>query len=198
MLIVGLTGGISSGKSTVASLFKERGIVVLDSDEIVKELQKPNSELLLQISETFGPHLIDQAGNLNRKALGNLIFHDEEAKEKLNQLIHPRVKEKLEEGIRYAKQNDEELIILDIPLLYESQFDSLVDLTIVVYVPKGIQITRLMQRDEIDENYALSKIKSQLSLEEKKEKADLIIDNSGTFEQLKLRFEEILNELKKH
>jgi len=190
MHIIGLTGGISSGKSTVINWFQQDGIPVLDADRIVRDLQQAGSPLLDQIAKDFGDQMLLPDGNLNREALGKLIFNDESAKEKLNQLIHPFVKDKLLKGISEAK--GEPLMVLDVPLLYESGFDELVDEVVVVYVPKATQLERLMERDGIDEDYALAKIHSQGSLDEKRERADYVLDNSGTLDNLRAQYEEFM------
>jgi len=197
MLVVGLTGGISSGKSMVSTWFCERNITVLDSDKIVKELQSPHSELLMKMGQVFGAQIFLEDGSLNRKLLAKLIFHDQRAKQQLNDLIHPKVKERLLQGIEQAKRLGKKMIVLDIPLLYESQFESLIDICIVVYVSKDIQIKRLMKRDQISKNYALAKIKAQLPLDEKKERADIILNNNGSLDQLKSQFNTVLIELEK-
>ncbi|MGL4336553.1 MAG: dephospho-CoA kinase [Turicibacter sp.] len=189
MLIVGLTGGISSGKSTVSHWFVEKGITVLDADAIVKDLQAPHSVLLGQLADAFGSQILNTDGSLNRSELGKLIFTNEGAKEKINEIIHPLVKAVLLQGINKAKQAGESFIILDVPLLYESGFDELVDLTVVVYVQRDTQIERLMNRDQIDKGYATQKVESQLSLDEKRHRANRIIDNNGTLQDLRVNFE---------
>ena len=191
MLVVGLTGGISSGKSTVTSCFLEEGIVVLDADQIVRNLQRPNSPLLLTLVETFGPSIIRENGELARDVLGKIIFHDAKAKQRLNALIHPPVRQKLKEELEKLRAAGEVLVVLDIPLLFESQFEDLVDCTVVVYVSKDIQLKRLMKRDQIDEDYALAKINSQMSLEDKRMRADYVLVNNGTMGELKRRVEEL-------
>ena len=191
MLVVGLTGGISSGKSTVTSCFLEKGIVVLDADQIVRNLQRPNSPLLLTLVETFGPSIIRENGELARDVLGKIIFHDAKAKQRLNALIHPLVRQKLKEELEKLRAAGEVLVVLDIPLLFESQFEDLVDCTVVVYVSKDIQLKRLMKRDQIDEDYALAKINSQMSLEDKRMRADYVWVNNGTMGELKRRVEEL-------
>lgn len=195
MLIVGLTGGISSGKSTVSHWFVEKGITVLDADAIVKDLQAPKSLLLGQLANAFGSHILNPDGSLNRSELGKLIFTNEGAKEKINEIIHPLVKSVLLQGIEKAKQGHELFVILDVPLLYESGFDELVDLTVVVYVQRDTQIERLMKRDQIDVGYATQKIESQLSLDEKRHRANLIIDNNGTLHDLRVNFESLYEQL---
>jgi len=135
-------------------------------------------------------------GNLNREALGKLIFNDETAKERLNWLIHPFVKAVMVAGIEEARNQEEPLMVLDVPLLYESGFDELVDLVVVVYVPREIQLERLMSRDQIDEGYALAKISSQADLDEKKSRADYVLDNSDTVESLRQQYERLRREMR--
>ena len=191
MLVVGLTGGISSGKSTVTSWFVEKGIIVLDADQIVRQLQRPGSSLLNELANEFGPSVLNEKGELVREVLGSIIFHDEVAKQKLNDMIHPLVKQKLIEGIERAKNAGEQLVILDIPLLFESGFESLVDITLVIYVSRENQIKRLMKRDKIDESYALAKINSQMLLEEKRKRADYVLDNNDSMKELRTQFEQM-------
>ena len=195
MLTVGLTGGISSGKSTITSWFLENGIIVLDADEIVRQLQKPGSPLMNDLAREFGSNVILETGELARDVLGSIIFHDEVAKQKLNDMIHPLVKKKLDEGIEQAKACGEQLVILDVPLLFESGFESLVDETLVIYVSRDIQVKRLMQRDQIGEDYALAKINSQMSLEKKRDRADYVINNERSIRELRTQFEQMFEML---
>lgn len=195
MLTIGLTGGISSGKSTITSWFLEKGIIVLDADQIVRQLQKPGSQLLYDLAHEFGPSVILENGELARDVLGSIIFHDESAKQKLNAMIHPLVKQKLVEGMEQAKARGEQLVVLDVPLLFESGFESLVDRTLVVYVPREIQVKRLMKRDQIDESYALAKINSQMSLEKKRDLADYVLNNEYSMRELRTQFEQMFEML---
>lgn len=195
MLTIGLTGGISSGKSTITSWFLEKGIIVLDADQIVRQLQKPGSQLLYDLAHEFGPSVILENGELARDVLGSIIFHDEAAKQKLNAMIHPLVKQKLVEGMEQAKARGEQLVVLDVPLLFESGFESLVDRTLVVYVPREIQVKRLMKRDQIDESYALAKINSQMSLEKKRDLADYVLNNEYSMRELRTQFEQMFEML---
>lgn len=191
MLVIGLTGGISSGKSTVTSWFLEKGIIVLDADQIVRQLQRPGSLLLKELAHEFGSSVLNEKGELVREVLGSIIFHDDVAKQKLNDMIHPLVKQKLLEGIEKAKMAGEQLLILDIPLLFESGFESLVDEVLVVYVSHETQVKRLMKRDKIDENYALAKINSQMLLEEKRACADYVLNNNHSLKELRTQFEKM-------
>ncbi len=195
MLVVGLTGGISSGKSTISSWFLQKGIVVLDADQIVKNLQRPNSPLVLKLAEEFGASIVNENGELARDVLGKIIFYDQEAKERLNAMIHPLVQAKLEEEIERLKKAGEGLVVLDIPLLFESRFEALVDRTVVVYVSPDVQLQRLMKRDQIDREYALAKMNSQMSLDEKRARADYVLINDGTMGQLREQFDHLFEVL---
>ena len=195
MLVVGLTGGISSGKSTISSWFLQKGIVVLDADQIVKNLQRPNSPLVLKLAEEFGASIVNENGELVRDVLGKIIFYDNEAKERLNAMIHPLVQAKLEEEIERLKKVGEGLVVLDIPLLFESRFEALVDRTVVVYVSPDVQLQRLMKRDQIDREYALAKMNSQMSLDEKRARADYVLINNGTMGQLREQFDHLFEVL---
>lgn len=195
MLVVGLTGGISSGKSTISSWFLQKGIVVLDADQIVKNLQRPNSPLVLKLAEEFGASIVNENGELVRDVLGKIIFYYQEAKERLNAMIHPLVQAKLEEEIERLKKVGEGLVVLDIPLLFESRFEALVDRTVVVYVSPDVQLQRLMKRDQIDREYALAKMNSQMSLDEKRARADYVLINNGTMGQLREQFDHLFEVL---
>ena len=195
MKVIGLTGGIASGKSTVAKWMLQDGILVLDADQIVRELQQPGTPLLKEIEAQFGNRVITKDGQLDRPALGALIFGDEALRRQLDRLIHPRVKERLIQGVADAKIQGKSLVVLDVPLLFETGFDALVDEVVVVYAPQDIQLKRLMGRDGIDQHFAIKKIGSQGSLEEKKERARYVLDNGGSLDDLKKQYEELINEI---
>lgn len=196
MLKIGLTGGIASGKSTVTQWFLDQGVKVLDADKIVRDLQQPNTVLLKQLAQTFGADVIEDNGHLNRALLGRLIFGNEEAKQKLNDIMKPLIYQKLVEGIEEAKRAEEVMVVLDMPLLYEFEFEHLVDTVVVVHVSRPTQIKRLMQRDQIEESYAESKINSQMSLDEKRSRGDFVLNNEGSINELKAQFETLYAHLK--
>lgn len=196
MLKIGLTGGIASGKSTVTQWFLDQGVKVLDADKIVRDLQQPNTVLLKQLAQTFGADVIEDNGHLNRALLGRLIFENEEAKQKLNDIMKPLIYQKLVEGIEEAKRAEEVMVVLDMPLLYEFEFEHLVDTVVVVHVSRPTQIKRLMQRDQIEESYAESKINSQMSLDEKRSRGDFVLNNEGSINELKAQFETLYAHLK--
>jgi dephospho-CoA kinase len=185
--IVGLTGGIASGKSTVAALLRELGAVVIDADAIVHELQAPGSIVLDELAIAFGNEIIDASGALDREALGAIVFRDPEARARLGAILHPKVGAEMAHRTNAARRSGAELIVLDIPLLLESRKSGTgsaaqlgFEATIVVYVPEALQIERQIERDGCDADEAIRRIRSQLPIEEKKGMADFVIDNSGT------------------
>lgn len=196
-MIIGITGSIATGKSTVTKYLSEKGYKIIDSDKIVHKLLSTSS-VLSEISLAFGRDLIVD-GVLVRKLLAKMIFDDEEKRKLLNSIIHPRVISEIKEETNNYKGVKDNLIIVDIPLLYEEKLEYLVDKIIVVYVPKNIQLERLMARDGIDLDYANKKINASMDIELKKEKADYIIDNSkdvdSTYKQVDEVLRRILNEI---
>lgn len=195
-LIIGLTGGIATGKSTVASFFKDQDIPVIDTDKIAKNLLNPGSEPYLKVIEYFSDDIIHSDGQIHRKRLAKKVFEDEKARQFLNKTLHPEVKKYMMAEIGQLKLQGSPIIVADVPLLFESGFDKLCDLTLCVYIPQTIQLERLMIRDEISKSYALKKIKAQMSMKEKKQKSDLVIDNSKSILETKKAFNDILSQMK--
>jgi dephospho-CoA kinase len=188
--IVGLTGGIASGKSTVARMLTELGATVIDADAIVHELQAPGSPLLAEIAEAFGPEILTADGALDRAALGALVFRDAEARERLGRIVHPKVGAEMLRRIAAARESGAALIVLDIPLLFEGRVrgtggaaQMALDATILVTVPEEDQVARQMERDGCDREEALRRVRAQLPLDEKQRLADYVIDNAGAREE---------------
>lgn len=181
--VIGLTGGIASGKSTVANFLSENGFVIVDADIASRKAVEAGSSGLEEIRTVFGDGVIQEDGTLNRKALGEIIFKDKNQREKLNAIVHPRVRDIMEaekeEGLVLDKP-----VVMDIPLLFENKLEHTVDEVWVVYVPKEVQIERLMARNQLSLEEAESRVSSQLSIEEKKQKADKVINNSGSLQSL--------------
>ncbi len=178
--IIGLTGGIASGKSTVASFFKAQNIPVIETDQIAKTVLSPGSDAYDRVVQHFGEAILLSEGIINRKALGERIFKNESERETLNQIVHPEVRTITQSKVDVLKKEGHDLIVIDVPLLFEAGFDQDVDSTLVISVPKEIQIERLMARDGIDKAYALKKINAQIPLKEKRQRADYVIDNRGS------------------
>lgn len=180
--VLGLTGGIATGKSTVLEVFKAQHYPVVDSDLIAREIVEKGQPGLARIVEAFGQEIVLEDGSLNRKKLGQLIFSDEEKRKKLDTILAPFLREAIQRDILKKSQN-QPLVIADIPLLFEAGYNQLVDEVAVVYVPEAIQLSRLMARDHLTEEEAKNRIASQLSIEKKKQWADIIFDNQKTREE---------------
>ncbi len=193
-LVIGLTGGIASGKSTVSQMIKEKGIRVVDADVIAKEAVSKGSAALHQIVQTFGEEVLLPNGELNRQQLGAIIFSDEEKRKKLNAIVHPEVRKEMLKQRDEGVSNQETFVVLDIPLLFESKLEGLVDRIIVVYTTPDLQLSRLMNRNDLSEEEALKRIHSQQPLEEKCQKADRVIENTKDLAFIRKQLENILNE----
>jgi dephospho-CoA kinase len=179
MLIVGLTGGIASGKSTVDRMFEDAGIPVICSDELAHQVVEPGSPALEQIREVFGEDVLNEDGSLDRAAMGTVVFHDEIKRKALESIIHPRVAEERDKLVRHFEGQGYEIMVVDVPLMYEAGWDKDSDHIIVVYTPRSVQLQRLMERDSMSREDAYSRIEAQASMEEKRKKADFLIENTG-------------------
>ncbi|MGG3987559.1 dephospho-CoA kinase [Bacillus smithii] len=190
--IIGLTGGIASGKSTVSSLLKEKGFTVIDADVAARIVVQPREEAYKKIVETFGKDILLENGEINRPKLGDLVFRDEQKRLQLNAIVHPAVRKQMLLEKEQAIRNGKQTIFLDIPLLFESGLTWMVDKTIVVYVDENIQLQRLMKRNGLDKEAAEIRISAQMPLEEKASKADAVINNNGTITETKKQLEHII------
>lgn len=192
-LVIGLTGSIGTGKSTIANRFRELNIPVVDADKIAREVVEPNTETYRKIVETFGEEILHEDLTLNRKALGNIVFRDENKRKQLNSIIHPAIRKEMlrqrDEWIEIGK----ECVVLDIPLLYESKLTHFVDKVIVVYVDEDVQLQRIIERDKSSEEEAKNRIAAQIPVAEKAKMADAVIDNNGSIEDSYKQLEEILD-----
>lgn len=196
--IIGLSGGIGSGKSTVAEILADLRATVIDADQVVREVQEPGSEALREIVQTFGPEILLEDGNLDRKALGDIVFRDPEALARLNEIVHPKVSAEMARRLMLALEADAPLVVLDIPLLFEGKKSgkgtaSVIpfDATVLVWVPQALQIQRQISRDACDEGEAQRRIAAQMPIDEKRELADFIIDNSKTVSDTRNQVEEL-------
>lgn len=177
---IGLTGGIATGKSTVSSLLVARGALLIDADQIAREIMLPGHPILNQVAEHFGQAILQEDGSLNRKALGNIIFANPEERKVLESITHPAIRSLIRERlVDYEVRYPKKLVVADIPLLYESgsAYEDFFDEIMVVYIPRELQLERLMKRDGINEEQAENRLRAQLDIEWKKERADIVIDN---------------------
>ncbi|RKQ29913.1 dephospho-CoA kinase [Oceanobacillus halophilus] len=195
-LIIGLTGSIASGKSTVSLMFDDLDIPVVDADKIAREVVYPGEEAYNKIVKSFGEQILREDRTINRQELGSIVFANEEKRKQLNSIVHPAVRKSMLEKRDGLVRDGASCVVLDIPLLFESKLNDFVDKTIVVYVDEDVQLERLMKRDGFTEEEALQRIKSQMPVKKKASLADAVINNNGTkgssFEQL----EKILKEWK--
>ena len=183
VLRVGLTGGIASGKSTVTRMLRSLGAVVLDADQAAREVVEPKQPAWRRIRSVFGPEFFHADGQLDRKKLGGLVFADATARRQLDEIIHPEVFAFLERQVEeLAAAAQHRLVCLDIPLLFETGYNSQVDVTVVVFVDGQTQLRRLMDRDNLSEQEAQERIAAQMPLSEKARLADYVIDNNETLE----------------
>lgn len=182
MLLIGLTGGIGSGKSTVSAALAERGAVVVDADAIVRELQQPGTEVFDEMVDRFGPGIIGEDGNLDRAAVAELVFTDPEALAALNSIVHPRVGIEIERRLAELRETDQ-VVVLDVPLLVESGRSDMAG-TIVVDLDPEIAVRRLVEHRGMSEDDARNRISRQVAREHRLTKADLVIDNHGRPEDL--------------
>jgi dephospho-CoA kinase len=189
VILVGLTGGIGSGKSTVSSLLADKGAVIIDGDAITRELQLPGQPLLQVIAERFGSEVIDHEGALVRQRLADIVFNDADALKDLNKIVHPAVGKELERRLAEQRATDN-VVILDIPLLAENPRKGLCG-TIVVDVPEDIAVQRLVMHRGMREDDARARMANQASREKRLAIADQVIDNTGTLEELRRRVNEV-------
>ncbi|HFV7316183.1 TPA: dephospho-CoA kinase [Staphylococcus aureus] len=191
--VIGLTGGIASGKSTVSELLSVFGFKVVDADKAAREAVKKGSKGLAQVREVFGDEAIDGNGEMNRRYMGDLVFNHPEKRLELNAIIHPIVRDIMEEEKQeYLKQGYN--VIMDIPLLFENELENTVDEVWVVYTSESIQMDRLMQRNNLSLEDAKARVYSQISIDKKSRMADHVIDNLGDKLELKQNLERLLEE----
>ncbi|MCF8566215.1 dephospho-CoA kinase [Alicyclobacillus tolerans] len=185
-MIVGLTGGIATGKSTVTNMLRELDAYVVDADEWARRVVEPGAEALTEIAQEFGETVLNPDGTLNRAALGEVVFTDVSARQRLNAITHPRIRNgMLQETMEFVKSSPNMPIVWDVPLLFEGETKNLVDLTVLVYATPQLQLTRLMERNGYSLKEAKARIAAQMPIDEKRQFADYIIDNSGTQSETK-------------
>lgn len=192
-MVIGITGGIASGKSNVCQIITDLGYPVINCDKITSDLSEIDGPIYKAILKEFGEDYFTFDLQLDKKKLAKLIFHDEEAKARLNKVTHPIIIDEVKNRLSLI---DDGLVFVEAPLLYEAKMEEHFNKIVCVFLKKKIQVERLMAREGIDEDYALAKIHSQMDLYMKKELADYVIDSKGTFDETKSQVVKIINELK--
>lgn len=198
--IVGLTGGIATGKSTVADMFRTRGVVVIDADELSRRIVEPGRPALQEIVDTFGSEVLADDGTLDRARLADEIFRDDDARQQLEAITHPRIAEAMFDDARRAFDDGHDWVVYEAALLVETGSDRILDALIVVDCSPETQLERLRRRDDFDEDEARRRIDSQMPLADKRRAADWIVDNDGPLEatrrqvrRLKERIDELID-----
>lgn len=197
--IIGLTGGIATGKSTVADMFSELGVVVLDADELARQVVEPGKPAFVDIVDAFGDEVVADDHTLDRTRLGEIIFRDDEARSTLEAITHPRIAQAMFDGARHAFDAGHDWVLYDAALLVETGTHRILDALIVVHCSETTQLQRLTERDDITDTQARQRIDAQMPLDDKRRAADFVIDNDGTIEdtrrqvrELKRRIDELI------
>ena len=194
MFKIGLTGGIASGKSTVLTYFKDKGIPYIDADIVAREVVEPGTKGLEAVVDAFGTDVLRDDGTLKREALGAIIFHNEKKRQQLNACLKEHIQNRIMELTAHYEALHTPVLLYDIPLLIEGEWYIMMDEVWLVYVNESTQIERLMNRNGFTKEDALARIKSQMRLDDKRTYADVIIDNNGTPLDLKEQLDTIWNE----
>jgi len=198
MLIVGLTGGVASGKTAVSQVLGEEGAYIIDADQIARELVQPHKPAWNEIIRAFGKEILQEDRSVDRKELADKIFADPEQRKVLNQILHPRIKEEIARRAReIGQKNPEAIVVIDAPLLVELGMHHNVDRLIVVTSTQTQQMERLKKRDGRSPEEALRLLSSQMPVEEKEKLADFVVRNEGSLEEMKKRAKEVFKELKR-
>jgi dephospho-CoA kinase len=193
VILVGLTGGIGAGKSTVSAMLAERGAAIVDADQIARDLQSPGSPVLAAMAERFGAHIIRDDGSLDRAAVAAIVFNDEAALKDLNGIVHPAMQDEIQRQID-AHRDTDRVVVLDFPLLGENPRKGL-SATIVVDIPVDVAVQRLVDQRGMDEADARARIGSQISREERNGSATHVIDNGGDRDALIEQVDALWSEL---
>ena len=194
MLLVGLTGGIGSGKSTVARLLAERGAVVIEADRLARDAVEPGSEGLRRVVELFGPGVVTSQGELDRAALGAIVFADANRRRALEEIVHPEVARRFADAVERHRDSDR-VVVYAVPLVVELGLASAFDVVVAVTAPEADRIARIVADRGTTEREVLDRIAAQVSDEERAAVADLIVANDGTLEELARRVDELWLEL---
>lgn len=193
-MIIGLTGSIASGKSTVSSMLQDMGYPIIDADQVAREVVEPGSETLKEIAQAFGDNILLPDGSMDRVKVGELIFNDPLSRKKLNDIIHPAIRMEMLRQRSELLSTGHEVIIMDIPLLFESRLQHFVDKILVVSVTEENQLKRLIERNNFTVQEARARIASQLPMSVKEEGADAVIYNNGSLEETNGQLNRILDQ----
>ncbi|WP_304133890.1 dephospho-CoA kinase [Limosilactobacillus coleohominis] len=191
-MVIGLTGGIATGKTTVSNYLKELGYSIIDADVIARQVVEPGTKGLRMITDTFGEKVLTSDGLLDRQHLAQLVFTSSEQLQQLNRILQPIIRERIQEPISTSK---DPVVVIDVPLLYEQHYEDLCDVVMVVSAQPQQQLERLMNRNHLTMDEAKNRVASQMPLSSKERLADVVIDNNGSVEETRQQVKKWLNQL---
>lgn len=192
---LGLTGGIASGKSTADEFFKKKKIPIIDSDLIAHRIMEIGQNGYKAVVDYFGTDILNDDQTINRRKLGGIVFNDKAKLKKLNELTHPLVHQEIKQQMAQYRANQEKLVVIDVPLLFESGFESLCNGVLVISITPELQIERLMKRNDFTKKEAIARINNQMPLSEKEKRATYVVANTGTIDDLEKKLSDLLQEI---
>lgn len=195
MKVIGLTGGIASGKTTVARMIRQIGIPIICADRLAHQVVKPGCKAYQDIVKTFGRSILNKNATINRAKLGMIIFDNEKKRQRLNAIVHPEVMNVMKDQMTKLEKRGTKSVVLDIPLLYEEGLDTMCNEVIMVYAPVRQLKQRLIIRDKLDETQVNKRLKAQMSIEEKKKRAEHLVNNSGDLTKTQEQVERLLRQI---
>jgi dephospho-CoA kinase len=196
MKVIGLTGGIGSGKSTVSKYLQELGAVLIDADQVGHAAYQPDTETWREVVATFGEQILTSDGNIDRKKLGVIVFSNPESLEKLNRIVHPRMYEMMKAQIDEYRQQGVKVVVLEAAILLEAGWTPLVDEVWVTIAPESTVVERTRERTGLPKEQILARIRSQMSSEERAKHADVVISNDGSMDELKIKVKQLWRGIK--
>lgn len=192
---LGLTGGIASGKSTADNFFEKQNIPIIDSDLIAHQIMEVGQKCYQAIVNYFGKNILNDDQTINRHKLGGIVFNDKTKLKKLNEITHPLVHQEIKRKMERYRLNQKKLVVVDVPLLFESGFESLCDGVLVISISPELQVKRLMKRNNFTKEEALVRINNQMPLSEKEKRATYVVANTGTIDDLEKRLSDLLQKI---
>ena len=195
MDVYGLTGGIGSGKSAAAAIFEELGIPVVSADELSRIIVTPGTEGLAAVVEAFGPGVLDQNGELDRKRLGKLVFRDPVQRGRLEAILHPRIRDRFQDVLTTLEATGQHMVIYEVPLLFENNLEKTMKAVILVSAPEAARISRVMERDKLTTDEVRARMATQMDDTGRRARADHILENDGDLEHLRRQVETLLHKI---